>query len=523
MKNRIHTPPARPLLRPLTLLLAGLLAALPAWGESEPAPQKSRPAQSRTSPKHPGRFWQSRPNFDAPTAAHCQRPPRLIEVPDPSPRPPEQTRRERPVLYDAVGTLHADARSEMSAPAAPAPAPPAPPALSPAPSVAETSPPDSGRQESIDPSMLTRRMSRPADEPVTVGMVDDNADFGAYRQYTARSRVEYSPLDVSERHLLQVRDAQGRPVPDAAITVRAEGGQAAAWLRTDSAGRAWLHPNSFDPQGSARYRVSVQQEAASSGPGAGQPASASATLRRGQKSALEITLPQARPPDAARLDLLFMVDATGSMDDEIDKLKRSLHDIVRQLAQLPSQPDLCLGLVAYRDQGDDFYVRGWDFTNDTDAFQRVLEQLQAGGGSDMPEAMNAALHTAVQQMSWRGPGVSRMLIALADAPPHLDTDEPPYPPQLLAAAGKGIKIFGVGASGLNAQGEFIQRQMAQYTGGRFIFLTYARAGDAQSGPGRETVHDVQNYSVQTLDALIVRLVRDELAHWPDNRRAPARP
>ena len=170
-----------------------------------------------------------------------------------------------------------------------------------------------------------------------------------------------------------------------------------------------------------------------------------------------------------------MVDATGSMDDEIDKLKRSLRDIVGQLAQLPSQPDLCLGLVAYRDQGDDFYVRGWDFTNDTDAFQRVLEQLQAGGGSDMPEAMNAALHTAVQQMSWRGPGVSRMLIALADAPPHLDTDEPPYPPQLLAAAGKGIKIFGVGASGLNAQGEFIQRQMAQYTGGRFIITKIGRA------------------------------------------------
>ena len=68
----------------------------------------------------------------------------------------------------------------------------------------------------------------------------------------------------------------------------------------------------------------------------------------------------------------------------------------------------------------------------------------------------------------------------------------------------------MGASGLNQQGEYIQRQIAQYTGGRFVFLTYADAQRPASGPGRETVHDVRNYSVDTLDRLIVRLVREEL-------------
>jgi hypothetical protein len=56
--------------------------------------------------------------------------------------------------------------------------------------------------------------------------------------------------------------------------------------------------------------------------------------------------------------------------------------------------------------------------------------------------------------------------------------------------------------------------MAQFTGGRFVFLTYADARRPQSGPGRETVHDVRNYSVQTLDQLVVRLVREELARRP---------
>jgi hypothetical protein len=83
-----------------------------------------------------------------------------------------------------------------------------------------------------------------------------------------------------------------------------------------------------------------------------------------------------------------------------------------------------------------------------------------------------------------------------------------------AALGKGIKLMSVGASGLNKQGEYIQRQMAQYTGGRFIFLTYADANKPSSGPGRETVHDVRNYSVQSLDKLIVRLVREELEKLP---------
>jgi hypothetical protein len=53
--------------------------------------------------------------------------------------------------------------------------------------------------------------------------------------------------------------------------------------------------------------------------------------------------------------------------------------------------------------------------------------------------------------------------------------------------------------------------MAQYTAGRFVFLTYRDAADPGSGPGTQTTHDVKQYSVQTLDRLVVKLVGDELA------------
>ena len=59
--------------------------------------------------------------------------------------------------------------------------------------------------------------------------------------------------------------------------------------------------------------------------------------------------------------------------------------------------------------------------------------------------------------------------------------------------------------------DFLFRQLAQYTAGRFVFLTYREASDPASGPGTHTVHDVKQYSVQTLDRLVVRLVADELA------------
>jgi hypothetical protein len=218
---------------------------------------------------------------------------------------------------------------------------------------------------------------------------------------------------------------------------------------------------------------------------------------------------------------VFLVDATGSMSDEIAKLKSSMRAMSQQISQLPGRPDICYGLVAYRDRGDAFLTRTHDFTDDLGAFQDGLARVQAGGGGDTPEALNEALHETVHGMSWRADAV-RLVVLVADAPPHLDytgckvTHEPAgrcpqYDRGMQAALAKGIKLFAVGASGLDPVGEYVFRQMAQYTAGRFVFLTYRDAADPGSGPGTQTPHDVRQYSVQTLDKLVVRLVGDELA------------
>ena len=80
-----------------------------------------------------------------------------------------------------------------------------------------------------------------------------------------------------------------------------------------------------------------------------------------------------------------------------------------------------------------------------------------------------------------------------------------------AALVKGIKVFAVGASGLDPVGESIFRQIAQYTAGRSVFLTCKDGANPASGAATQTAHDVKNYSVQTLDRLVARLVREQMA------------
>jgi Mg-chelatase subunit ChlD len=448
------------------------------WPEPKPAEWPS-----------PSQAVRSVPNFQAPSATHCVRPVQMREIPG---RTPQET-----------GWRGRDDAADRLAKAAPAAAGTAAPALrAEAGKLADASSraPASTAPEFAPPQRQPQPQQAPVPGPVTAGMVDDNADFTSYLAFRNRTHVVHRARDIRERYLLEVKDARGRGVADAEVAVQAASGHA-MWARTDAAGQVWLHPNAFDPSHSANYRVAVRKDGNISH---GQ-------LSRGQKSSVEVVLDAQAAEPRAKLDLVFLIDATGSMGDEIDKLKMSLNSIAAEVARLPSQPDLCFGLVAYRDKGDDFLVRSYDFTNDLGGFlQRALMPLQAAGGGDYPESMNEALHETVHNLSWRGTGATRLVVLLADAPPHLDYGGPYYDDDMVAALGKGIKVFSVGASGLDKQGEFIQRQIAQYTGGRFVFLTYAQAHDPASGPGRETAHDVKNYSVDTLDRLVVRLVSDEL-------------
>ena len=138
-----------------------------------------------------------------------------------------------------------------------------------------------------------------------------------------------------------------------------------------------------------------------------------------------------------------------------------------------------------------------------------LRSVAADGGGDTPEDVDAGLHDAVGKVAWRGDDAVKLILLVGDAAPHLDyTDAASdYVVDAVEAARRGIKVHALAASGLDDQGEYVFRQIAQATEGRFVFLTYG----ADGGPGDSTTHHVAGYTPEALDDLVVSLVSDELA------------
>lgn len=345
------------------------------------------------------------------------------------------------------------------------------------------------------------------------GEIDDNQDFAAYLQY----RLDYlrfmggsavHDVDVSERHIFRVTTAGGRPVLGAEVSIYDPHEKLIARLHTTAAGLAYFFPLAYPESASVTsFLVVVSKEGDS----------ASFELPRGQRDAVwEVTLDVSPTQPPVALDVLFLLDSTGSMADEIAELKNNILSISAQVDALPGQPDVRYGLVTYRDRGDTYVTGVYDFTGDIDFFQINLDHVQADGGGDDPESLNEALHEALSGLTWRGPDAVRLIFLIADAPPHLDyAQDYDYAQEMRRAAESGIKIHAVASSGLDDAGEYIFRQLAQFTGGRFIFLLYdsspqAATSSEPGAPGTEHHVPDEQYSVQYLDALIVNLITDEL-------------
>ncbi len=337
---------------------------------------------------------------------------------------------------------------------------------------------------------------------LTAGEVDDNAQWDDYllflRNYQGAAVMR---VDVSERHQIWVEDSQGQPIVGREVQVSANG-QAVVTLRTHSDGRVYFFPQAYPVQAD-EYQVAVTTQSG---------AESFVIPVGGSQREWFVTLPEnVAGGTAVNLDILFLIDATGSMADEINQLKENIRAIAAQIDALPSQPNVRFAMVAYRDRGDAFLTQVTDFTPDVTEFAAELAQLNADGGGDYPEDLNQAFSEAVHEPEWRVSETVSLIFLVADAPPHLDYGQQNhYAAEMTQAAARGVKVYPIASSGLDSQGEYIFRQLAQFTGGRFIFLTYGAEGPGSTGT--ETTFDVADYTVSSLDALVVRIVEEELAH-----------
>lgn len=155
----------------------------------------------------------------------------------------------------------------------------------------------------------------------------------------------------------------------------------------------------------------------------------------------------AMPPGNAamtysRVEIVFALDTTGSMGGMIAEAKQKIWSIVRALADVEPTPEIRLGLLAFRDRGDDYVTRLVPLTSDIDAAYAKLMEFNANGGGDGPESVNQALHEAVTLVDWsHDPATLRAVFLVGDSPPHMDyRRDVPYPHSCTRAAQLGIRI-----------------------------------------------------------------------------------
>ena len=348
----------------------------------------------------------------------------------------------------------------------------------------------------VETASPSRYRATPRSGVVTAGDIDDTLNLAAFQSYIARAarNLNLPQAGFGTPVIVQLTGPAGEPAPGVRYTLRKPGaaqpfhdgysgvdGRIAVFPALMGAGRlSQVELRAFpDAQGQETVRTIAT----------GKPAT--------------IALPDAPGWHPDFLDLVFVVDTTGSMGDELAWLTKEMSGIVAAGRRAAPKADIRFGLIVYRDRGDDYTVRNFGFTGSEATMKGWLRDQTADGGGDYPEAAAAALRAAAN-LDWRRGKGERLMIHIADAPPHTG-DSRAYLDAARTAATKGVQIYGLGASGVAAESEFLMRQAAAMTGGRYLFLT------DDSGVGNDHAEPtIPCYRVTTLRDLMVRILRSEL-------------
>ena len=226
------------------------------------------------------------------------------------------------------------------------------------------------------------------------------------------------------------------------------------------------------------------------------------TTKQDQKLNVNVVVDDSIRHPKARADVAFIVDATGSMDDEIKFLKSDLSYIIDH-ASSESKVALRTAALFYRDEGDAYLTRANDFTNDASETQEFVSKQDADGGGDYAEAVHSALEASLQDLSWNASARARIAFLILDAPAHHETRViESLQKSIRRYAKHGIKLIPVAASGIDKDTEFMLRFFDVVTGGTYVFLT------DDSGIGNSHIKaSVGDHKVEYLTDLIIRLIK----------------
>ncbi len=187
-------------------------------------------------------------------------------------------------------------------------------------------------------------------------------------------------------------------------------------------------------------------------------------------SAHEIAAPK-KSPAHPRMEVVFVLDTTGSMSGMIAGAKQKIWAIANKLKSAQPTPEISFGLVGYRDRGDAYIAKVYGLTTNLDDVYTNLYAFEAQGGGDEPESVNEALHRAVRDLQWStDPQVLRVIFLVGDARPHMDyRDDVSYADTCKLANTKGILINTLQCGRLRGT-EAAWREIAALTNGTYAAI-----------------------------------------------------
>lgn len=298
-----------------------------------------------------------------------------------------------------------------------------------------------------------------------------------------------------ERYCTAVQTDRGTPLPGARVELYSTDGAVLWTAVTDNNGIAecWNRMfNASDPREAASIKVS-----------AGGEHRWIQKIKPIAKGINAVTMPVACEV-SGDVDILWCVDATGSMGDEIDYLKAELDDIIGKTAAENTDLEIRTGSIFYRCQGNSYTTRTSPFSASLAVTRDFIRQQTAAEGGT--EAVEVAM-TEAMALDWRSAARARIMFMVLDECPGREQEVIDKLHAATAqAAASGIRIVPLVSSGVDFSAdkslEYLMRSLALATNGTYAFLTdHSGIGNSHTAPS------TNRYKVEALNELLLRIIR----------------
>ena len=349
-------------------------------------------------------------------------------------------------------------------------------------------------EEPVPPSQMLP--DDPAEAFVlTAGEWNDNRNWGFFSNLVNKNMISFPAFGLNPLGRVEVTvEIGGKPARNIAAELVSPDGDVLWKAQTDPEGHAYLF---YDPaNGGDKLTVRAAGESSEvTLRGSGDTQSGKDSVG---ESAVKISLPEGEAPVYKKNEVMFILDTTGSMGDEILYLQKDFSAIAEETAAENVQ----FSMNFYRDTSDLYVTRCNPFTSDVKLLQSQLNREHANGGGDTPEAVAEILTETITKGSWSA-DANKLAFLIFDAPPHDDKSSiEKVESAVRSAAEQGIHVVPVVASNSDRETELFGRALAVMTDSNYVFLT-----DDSGVGGSHLEPIIGKYDVEKLHDIIVRNIR----------------